>query len=643
MLTRRLGWRIGGKWHANFPGTPFNWVFRDRFFTDRAAGTVDGTAAEPGPGSRTVTDVEGAIYIEDDRLRGMRQYTSAVWGEAKVVWPALTRAIGRTLCALVTPADAGEFLAFGLASADDIGSPLDDGLAWLFTLSDGQVATPGQAIVLDSGLRFVYNQQYFVAIAYNDLGGYVLLSCFAAYSGDVMLDQVGIPQFPSARVLWFHNGGTDNLYPFVSALNDVGYPYSYPRGHCIEDVRALDVPDWSAADFLAAFADRFTRADSNSALGNSWTAKSGTVWGISSNRAYWVSGSGFQFAHHEMGGYDGILQATIRTPDDMTGQSFGLVVRMVDDSNYLRLWNNGGTASWYLQVWKSGGYDSNIHAWNHTIAAGTEYRLTLFMYGNKYKLFVDGDNCSATTWIADSGNNFLTATKAGFFAVNTIGAGCRWDDITFTPFTVTLPKELRYGLTPFIAIPGATIASDTFTDTDATRLNAHTAEAGGAWVEAAGTWTIASNKASSSKLVENSYVVQDLGVTDVEMSVDIIIPNPMPTNSIRAGFVLHYVDDSHLQIVRLYNDGTGEVELCDTGPVDGAAVDRKTTLGVGWIVAGSTHNLKVQSFRGVIHVFVDNLPRMTYYSASAAGTKFGLYLQDIDDGAVFDNYVVKTL
>ncbi len=39
------------------------WLLRDEFTTDLAAGAVNGTVAEPGPGTRTVTDTSGVISV----------------------------------------------------------------------------------------------------------------------------------------------------------------------------------------------------------------------------------------------------------------------------------------------------------------------------------------------------------------------------------------------------------------------------------------------------------------------------------------------------------------------------------------------------------------------------------------------------
>lgn len=46
-----------------WPEVPITYLLRDLFLTDRAAGAVNGTAAEPGPGTRTVIDTNGVLSI----------------------------------------------------------------------------------------------------------------------------------------------------------------------------------------------------------------------------------------------------------------------------------------------------------------------------------------------------------------------------------------------------------------------------------------------------------------------------------------------------------------------------------------------------------------------------------------------------
>lgn len=70
------------------------YLLRDEFTTNLAAGSVNGTAAEPGPGTRTVTDTSNCIIIRDDVLviNG-----NAGWGATSISEGAVTRQAGRLM------------------------------------------------------------------------------------------------------------------------------------------------------------------------------------------------------------------------------------------------------------------------------------------------------------------------------------------------------------------------------------------------------------------------------------------------------------------------------------------------------------------------------------------------------------------
>ena len=74
---------------VNKPG--LKWILRDDFTTDLAAGSVNGTAAEPGPGTRTVTDVGNHLSISGGQL------ISDDAGSRLSAYPAITRTAGRIL------------------------------------------------------------------------------------------------------------------------------------------------------------------------------------------------------------------------------------------------------------------------------------------------------------------------------------------------------------------------------------------------------------------------------------------------------------------------------------------------------------------------------------------------------------------
>jgi hypothetical protein len=256
------------------------------------------------------------------------------------------------------------------------------------------------------------------------------------------------------------------------------------------------------------------------------------------------------------------------------------------------------------------------------------------------------------SWKTDAGNNFLTATGLGIYAANGSGSGTSplFTAAVFYPNTFTLPAEITAGAVPVVYAPGATLASDTFTDTDTTALTAHTPTLGSAWTNILGTWTISSNRATVSAAVGANMITQALSTPNAECSIDIITPGALATSTVRAGIALRYVDSNNYLVVRLYKDsGTSEIEISETVGGTGI-VSHKTDLSAAAVTTSTTYTLKCQiaadpnGGADLLHVWLDSKPRLSYkLRAANAGTRFGLYRENTDDGCVFDNWIVKAL
>ena len=90
---------------SRFLGGGVRWLLRDEFTTDRAAGAVNGTAAEPGPGTRAAVDTESKLTLSGGDAVFAGQKTSAAYGDPGLWLSAFTRAAGRIFCAQVTQND----------------------------------------------------------------------------------------------------------------------------------------------------------------------------------------------------------------------------------------------------------------------------------------------------------------------------------------------------------------------------------------------------------------------------------------------------------------------------------------------------------------------------------------------------------
>jgi hypothetical protein len=636
------------------------YLLRDTF-ADTVNPVVDG-ATLPLPGLR---DVTGALLKNlAGALRGGSQTSSPAWGSSKIVWTdasgaGFARVNGRTFCALITLEDFGSDMALGWDTATGTGDPRTVGHGWLNENGNAEAIAPGMTPKIDQSGRFIRSAQYLAGVTLFDQGAVTWITSFAADTGGGgMVDPYGVPICPSARVLWIDDDGTTTpLYPYISFLDSGNSSPTYPNGQCVQDARVVDVASWASADALASFVDRVTRADSATVPGGSWVVDSGT-WGVSSNQLYIVTASGFTRAHVTgaiPSGGDGIVAVDITAPNPAT-VGFGFVVRWQDANNFIRVWNNGGN-SIAIQTWVGGSFGATIASTAYTWTTGHVYRVFLIMKGNQYRIFIWDRTAGAFSdpfagsWSTDSNNRFLTAQGIGTYSNNSAGNGTtRWDNFAVYPIAFALPAEILAGATPVVRALGATLAQDSFTDTNGVALTAHTAESGGAWTNILGTWTVQSNRASCAASVGSNMITQALGTANAECSVDIITPASFPTTTVRAGICVRYVDSSNYLFVRLYKDsGTSEIEINETVSGSGI-VSHKVDLTAAGVAVATTYTLKIQiapdpnGGDDLLHVLLDGKPRLSYKLRSAnAGTRFGLYRENTDDGCVFDNWSAKAL
>lgn len=135
------------------------WILNDDFITDRAAGSVNGTAAEPGPGTRTVTDTNSKLSITGGKLSAA---TGGVGDQnPRYELNAQTRVPGRMLIADITPTGRtnvgwGNYVV-AIRFAGDNTLTLYDGVATVYTVAS---FTPGTnykvAVILRTSGTFYF-------------------------------------------------------------------------------------------------------------------------------------------------------------------------------------------------------------------------------------------------------------------------------------------------------------------------------------------------------------------------------------------------------------------------------------------------------------------------------------------------------
>lgn len=168
------------------------WLLRDEFTTDLAAGSVNGTAAEPGPGTRVVTDGNSKLTISSGLLSFATGGVGA--GDPGLWLDAVTRAAGRVMLAEITPANTDALAEAGWDSNQ--AGAVNDGIRFAASGALSVIANGGTAITV----RTYTATSIPVAVAMRATG----MCFFAKFSGNWLL-------------LWRSAAGTGNGYPAVAA------------------------------------------------------------------------------------------------------------------------------------------------------------------------------------------------------------------------------------------------------------------------------------------------------------------------------------------------------------------------------------------------------------------------------------------
>lgn len=400
--------RLSGGGSLRAYGPSLTYLVNDRFITDRAAGAINGTQAEPGgtgttaQKTRTVNDTGSVATIADGKLiyaGGSSEGNPGLW------YGAFTRAAGRMLVARCNIASFNASWSFGWDSNQSALLSADHGISLratnLINVYDGGSIQVGTGTLLSPAT------DYYIAIIMRSTG------MFAFLLG-------GNYTYPT--LLWV---STTN--PFTATPQ---YPCVQGGGGVNVQVAQMAVPDaiWLPSP---AASDAFTRPDgalgstdgaghveANGGSGKVWTDRAGT-WSITSNAAGASALAG------------GLALATVNagTADIMhdvgvtrSGGVAGSVVRYVDASNYVVAYHDGTNAKLDKVV---AGVTTNVISAAATYSAGKILRVTC--YGSTFELHYNKARIGAGT-ISDAA--LQSATAHGLYTTDT---GNRFDNLVTWP------------------------------------------------------------------------------------------------------------------------------------------------------------------------------------------------------------------
>lgn len=296
------------------------YLLRDEFTTDSAAGAVNGTAAEPGPGVRTVVDTESKLSISSGKLSFAGGLASPSVSDPRIYYPAINRAPGLILVTQYTSVTAGRYMT-GAGFDNDTSGSLLYAIARTYDAGSFNVGNgPPVILAWQSG-------SYKFAVLLRSVGSVLLIDSGSGW-----------------RLAYIETlSSVATLYPTIGNYNDI-FTCDY-----IRIPTTLWLPTPLASDgFASAFGTTDGLGHQEGVAGGvgaggsglNWTQQAGT-WTVASNRASASALSG------------GIAIATVPTSTAdviadvkvtrSAGQG-GQVLRYADANNYLFTGHDGTNA-----------------------------------------------------------------------------------------------------------------------------------------------------------------------------------------------------------------------------------------------------------------------------------------------------------
>lgn len=380
----------------------FDYLLNDTFTTDRAAGAVNGTAPEPGPGgARYVTDTESKLSLASGRVEISGGKASPSWSDPILYYPPQTRQAGRILMFRGVSLGATQNAGLGWSQSAG-GDPANRQAIFYFADTGPRLFCPTSTIG-PAVATWATATPYDIAAVLRSAGAYFFIKggAWAEWS-----------------LLWFRDAGaTATLYPIAESRNvAVGWDQVL-----IPAERWLPVP--LASDGCSALntTDGLGHAEGVAGgLGSggsdeAWTDDTGE-WSVGGGVAASSGGTGQDETRHiDTGAADVIASVKITR----AAGSPGVIVRYADGANYVKAVHNGTNAQLIKVV---AGTPTTLINSAATYSAGAEIRT--ICEGQKFRLFYNNVAIGSEQTIADAG--LQSGTRQGLTNLN--GAGNTFDD-----------------------------------------------------------------------------------------------------------------------------------------------------------------------------------------------------------------------
>ena len=368
---------------ALLTGGGIAYLLRDEFTSALAAGSVNGTAAEPGPGTRTVVDTNNKLSIAGGAL------SMVVGGsprDPRFSFAGLTRTTGRVvLCGGINIDDEG----INIGWVDNVATARRGTVS--FTGTDLRVYEGTTGIIVGAYSKHL---DYQIAVVLRAAGVYYFIKGVAFTNWTLLYSSSTSAETP--------------MYAFASAED----------GSSTVTVDYIRVPDVLWLPEPLAY-DTFTRA--NGAIGNSetsgpdsqavtartWNNRVGTTQIATNKASASALVGGLAIATVDTATADTIVSATLTR----AGDEVGVVLRYADADNYIRAVHDGTNCKLIKRVATA---ETDVISAVVAIGAGA---IRVIPDGTSFSLYLNNAKVGSTSTISDAG--LQTGTEQGLFSTNT--------------------------------------------------------------------------------------------------------------------------------------------------------------------------------------------------------------------------------
>jgi hypothetical protein len=390
--------RVVAKYIPTIVSAGVAWLLNDSFNDTLAAGSVNGTAATPGPGTRVVVDTESKLSLNGGNAVFASGKAAPAYNDPLIgLSDALTRTAG--LLAVWHFSSLPSAAARNMFGFSSVATTNTNDIAGIFPLNTNIGIYDDAGVQNITAVAYTTGEHRF-AIVLRSSGAYYFMKGSALSNWTLLWHSAT----DNTATVYINTGNYNLSDNQLSAMR-------VPEATWLPTPLAYDTFTDSNGTSLDAHSSDSTGPDSQGCTSRSWTELTGN-WDIQSNRAQAPTtgpgGAGAR-AFLETNEADIVLDCIF----NVSGQQARPLVRLTDVDNYWFLKCDTVADAITLTEYESGGGTARATV-GVTIDASTDYDARIICDGNTIDCFLDGGN--KITYGSATFNN--TATKHGIGASN---------------------------------------------------------------------------------------------------------------------------------------------------------------------------------------------------------------------------------